>query len=96
MKRINSAIFRGRRYRIKTISPSRAPKGIDGLCESPSEPGKTITVVIHKDDPLTTLRNIIHESLHACLWDLDEDAVDETANDIASLLNRLGYREGGQ
>jgi len=29
---------------------------------------------------------VIHESLHACLWDLDEEAVTETAWDIARLL----------
>ena len=34
----------------------------------------------------------LHESLHACLWDLDEEAIRETAEDIARFLWRAGYR----
>ena len=39
-----------------------------------------------------TLDVLIHEGLHACLPDLDEDAVAETAEDLAGLLWRLGWR----
>ncbi len=38
------------------------------------------------------LDSVVHEILHAALWDLDEEAVEETANAISSALIRLGYR----
>lgn len=38
------------------------------------------------------LDTIIHELLHAAQWDLSEDAVEETATDIANALWQLGYR----
>lgn len=41
---------------------------------------------------LERLDTEIHEALHACLWDLDEHAVNESASDIARFLWRLGYR----
>lgn len=34
----------------------------------------------------------IHEALHACIWDLDEETVYSTAEDISKFLWRLGYR----
>jgi len=34
----------------------------------------------------------IHEIMHACLWDLDEAAVSETARDMAKALWKIGYR----
>ena len=39
------------------------------------------------------LDTVIHESLHACLRDVNEEAVNETATDIARLLWRLGWRK---
>ena len=38
------------------------------------------------------LEVIIHELLHAAHWDLDESAVEETAEDLARVLWKLGYR----
>jgi hypothetical protein len=37
--------------------------------------------------------SIIHEVLHAALWDLDEEAVHTTANAISEALWKLGYRK---
>ena len=42
-----------------------------------------------------TLDTIIHEVLHAALWDLDEEAVHDTANAISAALWRGGYRRPG-
>lgn len=39
-----------------------------------------------------TLDTIIHEALHASRPELDEAAVNATANDLSRLLWRLGYR----
>jgi hypothetical protein len=38
------------------------------------------------------LDTLIHEMLHACYPDVDEDSVTETATDMARGLWRLGYR----
>ena len=35
---------------------------------------------------------LVHEAMHACFPDLDEDEVDEYSWDIARFLWRLGYR----
>lgn len=40
----------------------------------------------------TTLEILIHEILHAANWDLDEHAIQETAEDLANILWKLGYR----
>jgi hypothetical protein len=34
----------------------------------------------------------IHEGLHACHPDLDEDSIEQTAHDIGRFLWRRGYR----
>ena len=41
------------------------------------------------------LRVLLHEGTHAALWDLDEEAVDETSRDLAEMLWKLGYRKVG-
>jgi hypothetical protein len=42
--------------------------------------------------PIDLLDTVIHECLHACYPDLDEDAVTEAATDIAKVLFRMGCR----
>ena len=41
------------------------------------------------------LNTILHEALHGCLWDLSEEAIDETAASLAGLLWKLSYRRRG-
>ena len=38
------------------------------------------------------LDTCIHEMLHACFWDIDEEGIHESAAEIARLLWRLGWR----
>ena len=38
------------------------------------------------------LKVLIDEALHACVWDLDNEAVDERSTEIAEFLWRCGYR----
>jgi hypothetical protein len=63
----------------------------DGRCDSPTTLKKRITIkkTLVGERRLEVL---IHEMLHACYWDLDEEAIDITARDIARVLFRLGYR----
>lgn len=85
--RPKSAVFRGRRWRL-----SWAPNlgGDYGRCDAPHAKGKTIYIRLGQgqEDELDTL---IHEALHACAWDLDEQAITDAASDIARFLRRCGY-----
>jgi hypothetical protein len=63
-----------------------------GLCSDPSDKNKRI-IVSKKPQGIDRLSVIIHEALHACLWDLDEEAIVETAGSISLMLWRLGYRD---
>jgi hypothetical protein len=38
------------------------------------------------------LEVLIHECLHGCFWDIDEEAIDQAAVDISKLLYKLGAR----
>jgi len=90
-KRIRSHSFRGKRYKIIDV-PSRKKNEFDGYCDPPQNLDKTLAI----NEKLTDLRHletVIHESIHACVFDLTEQAVSTSAHDIASLLWRLGYRK---
>lgn len=85
---IRTHTFRGKRY---AISFPRKLRGAFGQCDAPADPGKAI-VVRRGQSPLDELDTTIHEALHACHWDMSEDAVAQTATDVARFLWRLGYR----
>lgn len=38
------------------------------------------------------LETEVHEALHACMPDIDEEAIHDTARDVAAVLWALGYR----
>lgn len=87
---VKSHVFRGRRLRILY---GRLPKGTDGVCFDPNQPGKCIILRPSLKDR-KELEAAVHESLHACFWDLDCDsAIHPAAADIARFLWRLGYRK---
>lgn len=77
------------RGRYWTILRGKLDRTKDGLCDAMS---RTITVrrSLAGERELDVL---IHEMLHACHWDLDEQAITETASDLARVLTRLGYRK---
>ena len=71
------------------LSFDRLPKTHDGLCDM-----ATRTIKVRKSlRGERQLDVIIHELLHGCHWDLDEAAIEETAEDLARVLWRLGYRK---
>ncbi len=84
--------FRGRRFRIerRRLSPERFDGrwyARDALYESDG----VLTFQPH----LRGQRRLdaeLHEMLHACFPDLDEDAVGTAASDMARFLWRVGYR----
>jgi hypothetical protein len=82
-----TAMIRGVDYTLLT----KRLKKYDGLCDHPGTPGREIWI----SSTLTgqnMLETLIHELLHASYPDLNEDAVNATARDIATVLWELGYR----
>ena len=87
-----SATFGGKRWKIQWANPGPASSAD---CDGPREREKTIRLaprLHHPDAGHYLLACLVHESLHAANWTLDEDWVDQTARDIARLLWRFGYR----
>ena len=89
--------FRGKRWEVQWVSPPTLkshPSGVlaDGTCDSPVVKNKKILFRDNFNRSRRELDTFIHEALHACAWDLNEDAVSQTATDIAKFLWRLGYR----
>ena len=79
----------GKRWRLQFV-PRLAD---DGRCDPPDRPHKTISIArrLRGERQLDVL---LHELLHACNWQLDEEHITQTATDIARVLWRLGYRKG--
>ena len=81
--------FRGVEYRIAWRKPRIRAAG--GTCDPPNKKNCTIEVWPELDG-LNLLRVLIDEGIHACHWDLDNEAVDQTSTCIANFLWRCGYR----
>ena len=92
---INTATFRGKRYRIIWRIPKRhkeeGKQDSLGVCESRDSKSPCLCIQNGQNE-LENLATHIHEALHASLWDLDEAAIQETADDLARFLWRCGYR----
>ena len=82
-----TAVLRGRRWAIRFLP--RLPEGAHGEIDPNDNPCKQIRIALDQS-PEAMLDTLLHECLHACVPDLSEDAVDETATDIAHLLYRMG------
>lgn len=80
------ARLRGKRFKLKHL-----PKMVDfGMCDDSKE---EMRIWLRLDQPPKDfLETVIHEALHGCLPDITEEAVTETAEDIAGMLWRYGYR----
>jgi hypothetical protein len=57
-----------------------------GLCSSPKADKPHIKIQKGLKG-VEHMEVLIHEILHACLWDLDEEAIDESSIVIAEILN---------
>lgn len=58
---------------------------MDGWCDSPDTKNKQIRIA-KRCKGLRRLIVLLHEALHAGLWDIDEDAIEELAEDAGRLL----------
>lgn len=63
-----------------------------GDCTDPGKADGRLIRVRASQSERDMLDTIVHEALHACRAELAEEAVADTASDIARLLWRLGYR----
>jgi len=87
-------IFRGKRYRITTAT-DRTLGGLGGDCDAPTQLGKVIRInkdLMKPDMNQELMEILLHEGLHACIWDASESTVQETAESLAKLLWKCGYR----
>ena len=84
--------IRGKYWWLKFVT-AKETHGHLGECDHPTVSEKSIRIrkTLKGENRLDT---IIHELLHAGQWDLNEEAVEELASDIARVLTALGYREG--
>lgn len=80
--------FRGKRWRIER----KGIKGRWGECENPEIKDKRLIIPKAKHGPKILLEVAIHEALHACMWDLNEEPIFDSARDIAKFLWKLGFR----
>ena len=81
--------IRGNKYDIKRASL----KNDWGVCTDPSAPDRKILINRElKDESEKLLVIVLHEMLHAGLFDLDESVVDELSKDIGKVLYKMGAR----
>ncbi len=94
--------FRGIRYKLRWRKPPRTRKEIKahkkgeldifGRCYQPEKGLGGLMYLNPKVDPVELADTVVHESLHACLPDLDEARVTDTTETIFSLFRRMGMK----
>lgn len=91
MRQPKEHYFRALKYKIQWRRPRGYPGYVAGTCDPPDKKGRTIEI-----DPnlagFDLLRVLIDESIHGCLFDLDNESVCEMSTSIASFLWECGYR----
>jgi len=65
---------------------------IRGQIDPPAYQRKQLKISTRIKKEKELLEVLIHECLHGCFWDIDEDAIDKAAVDISNLL----YKHGGR
>lgn len=85
IKQIKNQYFTQGNYKIIW----EKPKGSVGLCSGPKD--RRIWIDPSLDDE-ELLRVAIDESIHACLWPLDNDYVAEMSDAMSSFLYKIGFK----
>jgi hypothetical protein len=92
--KIKTASFRGRKFQILWKKPRKSSKeetAAHGACDCPADSGKRIYIHPNPNHE-ELLDTVIHESLHAAFWDLEETAVTQCCEDLRHLLKRMGLQ----
>jgi hypothetical protein len=90
-------VYRGRMrgkpvtIRVHDDPELRKPKS-DGVCRQLGGSRGYSIVVKPGMEPRLMLETVVHELLHAGVWDLAEEAVNDTAKGIADALWKMGWR----
>jgi hypothetical protein len=66
-----------------------------GYCDPPNTPQKRIWIH-NRMGSKKTMEILIHEMLHALSWHIDEDHVAQAAHDMATVLDKVGYKRDGK
>ena len=85
MAKVRYHKFNGVKYEMDLYRPR------DGQCDPPS--GRVPPTIALANGLHYTKRDLvvlIHEMLHASVWDMKEEVVERTAEDIGGCLTRLG------
>lgn len=81
--------LRGKYWNLARVRNLEARGDID----SPSSAAKRIRISGEVEDGTEELLEvIIHECLHGLVWDLSEETVQESSQDLAKILYKLGAR----
>jgi len=76
-------------YHIKLRKP-RKELQCEGICDFP-EVNRTNSILVNPhQEPHKVLETVIHEMIHAYIWDLSETKVTRLARSIARILVDLG------
>jgi len=85
----------GKRYSLKIEALGRYKQNGEqmwGACSQPTDKNKAIWI----DKRLKgehELEILLHEMMHACDWQKDEEFIGRSAKDIARALWRIGFRK---
>ena len=88
---VKTITLRNKRYRVVFATYLGESNSCNGLCSSPYESHKKIYFRKSLREQ-ERLRIFIHEMLHACFWEFDEEAIDHGSADCAKALWKFGYR----
>ncbi len=89
-RKVRSLTLRGKRYSFE--KSGNLPKTDRGYCTDPNDTQRKITIhkcLVDQEE----LEVLIHEMLHACFWDVDEEVIGTVGDDISKALWRMGYRK---
>ena len=91
--KVKSHVFRGKKYKIIWRKPPKSFFGVEveGCCDDRDSREKEMWInpdVEEKD----FLKICIDESFHACLFEVDNEIVDEISESMGDFLWRIGFR----
>jgi hypothetical protein len=87
LRAIRAHRFRNNRYKVEV----KKLKDRRGQCDDPTTQGKSIVIDPNQSGE-NLLATLLDESIHACMFDIDNEVVDVISDDIARFLWRAGYR----
>ncbi len=87
-----SQVFNGKKYKLIWRKPKvKGKRRGQGQCAPPDYSDRLRTMYINPDaDAEEVCDTIIHEGLHAEMWELDEKTVERIANNLSTLLAEAG------